>query len=396
MMFPAASWWTLLALSISITGSPVEVRNSRIILPMTSGLHFSNGTNPVQRDDVRLIDVTLDNAYVFSSVTIGVGGHLRTISYRLIVNTASAITWIGANKRYRPFSNTWFPISITYPYSEYFFAGTLCTDTVEITDGNAVDDMTIGGATETRGVAPFDGMLGMGPRSLSRGLIPTQPERTLETVTERLFMQGSISQPLVGLFFKPSMDSVNLDNGRLVFGDQDPGFNIGNIAYTPRTSRMPASDYWGIDQSIEYGDTEILPLTSGIVDSGMTFIFIASDAYEVYKRVTGAYPDPRTGMLSISLRQYNALLPLEFHISGQTYKLSPNGQIWPRQLNYMIQGIEDGIYLVIKSLDKPTGHGIDFCLGYAFLQRFYSVFDAFSASPRVGFATTPYTNAFTN
>ncbi|KAG2367250.1 aspartic peptidase A1 [Suillus spraguei] len=398
MVFPAASFWTLLALSI--TGSPVEVRNSRIILSMTSGLHFSNGTNPVQRDDALHIDVALDNVHGFSCVTIGIGD--RPTFYSLIVNTGSAITWIGAHTAYHPNSsafNTGLPLRVTYPANS--FAGILFTDTFEITDEYTIEGMAIGVATETRGV-PFDGMLGIGPRSLSRGSIPTQPEGMLATVTERLFTDRSISWPLVALFFKPSTaDLVDLDDGRLVFGDENPGFddeypdfNIGNIGYTPRTASMPASTYWGIDQSIVYGNTEILQFTSGIVDSGVTFISIASDAYDRYKTATGANLDPRNGMLSITRRQYPALRPLEFHIGEQIYNLSPNGQIWPRWLNSRIQGDVNGIYLVIKRLPGPTGSGIDFSLGYVFLQRFYSVYDVLNS--RVGFATTPYTDANTN
>ncbi|KAG2353489.1 aspartic peptidase domain-containing protein [Suillus spraguei] len=400
MMFPAASLWTLLALSISITGSPVEVRNSRIILPMTSKLHFSNGTNLVQRDDAQRIDVTSDDVDWFSCVTIGVG--VPPTFYRLTVSTGSAITWIGADRLYRPTGtafNSRRPMRITYPSS--FFAGMiynnimriLFADTVEITDGYTIDGMDIGVATpETRG-ASYDGMLGIGPRTLSRGSIPTQPERTLATVTERLWMQGSIAWPLVGLFFRPSTQVYN-GGGRLVFGEEHPGFDIGNIGYTFRTNTMPAASQWGIDQRIVYGNTEVLQLTAGVVDSATTFIWIASDAYDRYKTLTRANYDPRTGMLSITPRQYRALWPLQFHIGGQIYNLSPNGQIWPRWLNYQILGTDEGIYLIIKSLNRPTGSGIDFCLGYVFLQRFYSVFDAISS--RVGFATTPYTDATTN
>ena len=36
----------------------------------------------------------------------------------------------------------------------------------------------------------------------------------------------------------------------------------------PITSTSPASSYWGIDASIAYGDTSILSLTAGIVDTG--------------------------------------------------------------------------------------------------------------------------------
>ncbi|KAG2361116.1 hypothetical protein BDR07DRAFT_1287981, partial [Suillus spraguei] len=63
-------------------------------------------------------------------------------------------------------------------------------------------------------------------------------------------------------------------------------------------------------------------------------------------------------------------------------------------LNYIIEGTPSGIFLVIKGLNSATGTGIDFRLGYVFLQRFYSVFDVLGS--HVGFATTPYTDVTTN
>ena len=48
---------------------------------------------------------------------------------------------------------------------------------------------------------------------------------------------------------------------------------------SPITSTSPASDYVGIDQSITFGSPDgqtILPLTSGITDTGTTLILIAT------------------------------------------------------------------------------------------------------------------------
>jgi len=41
-----------------------------------------------------------------------------------------------------------------------------------------------------------------------------------------------------------------------------------------------------------------------------------------------------------------------------------------------------------------SGSGLDFIMGFTFLQRFYSVFDTTNSA--VGFAATVYTNATTN
>lgn len=47
---------------------------------------------------------------------------------------------------------------------------------------------------------------------------------------------------------------------------------------SPITSTSPASNYVGIDQSVMYGDTEILQTTAGIVDTGTTLLLLASGA----------------------------------------------------------------------------------------------------------------------
>ena len=43
---------------------------------------------------------------------------------------------------------------------------------------------------------------------------------------------------------------------------------------SPATSTSPASNYWGIDQSLTYGSTSIMDTTAGIVDTGTTLILL--------------------------------------------------------------------------------------------------------------------------
>ena len=53
-----------------------------------------------------------------------------------------------------------------------------------------------------------------------------------------------------------------------------------------------ASHYWGIDQSVTYGDeTNILNTTAGIVDTGTTLLLLATDAFQNYERATGGKLD---------------------------------------------------------------------------------------------------------
>lgn len=187
--------------------------------------------------------------------------------------------------------------------------------------------------------------------------------------------------------------------------------------FVPITSTTPASAYWGIDQSLTYGkSTTVLSGSAGIVDTGTTLLLLATDAFEAYQRATGATLDDATGLLALSAAQYSKLQSLFFTVGGVTYELTPNAQIWPRALNATIGGEEGHIYLVVADLGSPSGQGLDFiskcrtrspCVkrglltrmirrvdGFAFLQRFYSVYDTSNA--QVGLATTPFTDVETN
>lgn len=95
------------------------------------------------------------------------------------------------------------------------------------------------------------------------------------------------------------------------------------------TRTSPASEYWGIDQSISYGSSTILSSTAGIVDTGTTLVLIASDALRKYQSATGAVLDNNTGLLRLTTAQFNKLQNLNFNIGGVTYTLTPNAQIWP-------------------------------------------------------------------
>jgi cathepsin E len=99
-------------------------------------------------------------------------------------------------------------------------------------------------------------------------------------------------------------------------------------------------------------------------------------------------------LLSITSEQLANLQSLYFTIAGTTFEFTANAQIWPRSLNSAIGGSPGGIYLVVSDLGTSSGSGLDFTLGYTFLERFYTVYD--TANQRVGVATTPFTTATTN
>ena len=64
------------------------------------------------------------------------------------------------------------------------------------------------------------------------------------------------------------------------------------------------------------------------------------------------------------------------------------------QLNTLLGGLDNYMYLIVSDLGGNSGEGLDFIDGYTFLERFYYVYDV--ANAQVGFATTSFTDATTN
>ncbi|KAG6817906.1 hypothetical protein H0H87_012374 [Tephrocybe sp. NHM501043] len=232
------------------------------------------------------------------------------------------------------------------------------------------------------------------PDARVTGTLSPATSTLIPTVTDNAFSKGLITANEIGIYFQPTTVE-EVVNGELTWGGVDTTKITGSITYAPVTSTSPASYYWGINQSITYStSTSILSSTAGIVDTGTTLLYIATDAYNRYRTATGAVLDNTTGLLRITSAQFSNLKSLFFTINGATFEFTANAQLWPRSLNTAIGGSASSIYLIVADIGTSTGEGLDFINGYAFLERFYTVFD--TANKRIGFATTPYTNATTN
>jgi Eukaryotic aspartyl protease len=136
----------------------------------------------------------------------------------------------------------------------------------------------------------------------------------------------------------------------------------------------PASSFWGITQTVIYGSSQIIiPFAAGIVDTGTTLLFLPSNAFQTYQNATGGELDPTTGLLKISDAQFEELESLFFFIGGITLEFVPNAQIWPRELNGVIGGEENAVYLIVADSGAiavdPTA--IQFINGFTWLYVFF-------------------------
>jgi saccharopepsin len=180
-------------------------------------------------------------------------------------------------------------------------------DTVTFNSDLIIRKQSIGvaeGGTNAGLAGSFDGILGLGPVGLTKGLVRNVNE--VPTVMDNLYTQKTINSEVLGMFFSPA--STGDTTGELTFGGYDASKITGGVSYVPVTTTSPASDYWGMDQSISYGDTLILSETAGIVDSGNPFIPIASGRCPVRQRNSAETPPVQTPSANISRRQVQPLM----------------------------------------------------------------------------------------
>lgn len=105
------------------------------------------------------------------------------------------------------------------------------------------------------------------PVDLTAGSLVNDKQATIPTVTDNLYAQGRIPENVLGIYYAP-FDTADTSNGELTFGGFDSAKITSSVSFVPITKTAPSKYYWGIDQSISYGKISILPLASGIVDTG--------------------------------------------------------------------------------------------------------------------------------
>ncbi|KAG1837236.1 acid protease [Suillus subalutaceus] len=400
-MFPSKALLSILLIALSaVDASPLR-REAASTLTFTARMNArANNANIVDADRARaqaMQHPTISKRASSSSFSIASSGTVYTAQvgvgspatqYTLLIDTGSSNTWVGAKTPYKQTSTSVATgNSVSVEYGSGSFSGEEYLDTVTLSSDLVITGQSIGVASSSPGFNIADGILGVGPTDLTQGTVSNVA--SVPTVTDNLYSNGNISTEAIGVYFVPGGGA-----GELTFGGFDSSKTTGSVNYVPLTTTSPSSEYWGIDQSIAYGNSTILSATAGIVDTGTTLILIATDAFNKYQSATGATLDSNTGLLMITSDQYANLQTLNFNIGSTSYGLTPNGQIWPRSLNSDIGGSSDNIYLVVNDIGSNSGTGLDFINGYSFLQRFYSVFD--TTNHQVGFATTSSTSAVSN
>lgn len=157
-------------------------------------------------------------------------------------------------------------------YGSGKFAGEEWTDTVTLAPGLVISTQSIGVASSSSGLNGVDGIIGVGPTDLTKGTVSGVDE--VPTVSDNLRSQNAISEEVLGIYFIPAAETSK--SGKLTFGGYDDTATLTPPLYVPLTKTSPASEFWGVNQSVSYGSDTILSSTAGIIDTGTSLILLAT------------------------------------------------------------------------------------------------------------------------
>lgn len=297
--------------------------------------------------------------------------------FDLIVDTGSSNTWIGADKKYTPSSTsnkTEGQVSVQYGSGS--FSGTEYTDKVSL--ASLTVTQSIGVASSATGFRNVDGILGLGPVGLTDGTVSNETE--IPTFLNNLHSAGHISDEVLGVYFTPLHgNNTKEGGGQLTFGGTDPTKYFGTIAYSPLSTQPSFSNYWSISLSnFTYGGKRLNGVSSAIVDTGTTLIYIPNTAYTAFLAASNGTTDQTTGMVAFSKPPTESFT---ISIGGVPLPLTPAQYLVP-QAQYKEFGLAGGIYYAW--IGNGGQGGINFIIGQKFLEQYYSVYD--TTNQQIGFA----------
>ncbi|KAG2078615.1 acid protease, partial [Suillus decipiens] len=139
----------------------------------------------------------------------------------LLLDNGSTNTWVcsAAYMRTSTSFHTGQPVGVIYEAG--FFLGTEYLDNVTVSPGLTTILQSIGTATQVKGFDIVDCILGISPAALSIHSLQDLLTDPIPTITDTLYGQGTISENIFGIFYKPYASSDLQSTGQITFGGMD-------------------------------------------------------------------------------------------------------------------------------------------------------------------------------
>jgi saccharopepsin len=197
----------------------------------------------------------------------------------------------------------------------------------------------------------FDGLMGLGFKSISQYNIPTPFEAMID--------QKLVAEPVFAFYLQEDASQ----QGELVFGGIDKSHYTGDLVDVPLISET----YWevSLDAMKFGGDAVISSPQKAIIDSGTSLLAGPKDAVSSLATKVGA-----TSVLgkeyTIDCSKKSSLANLDVTLGGKSFELTPE--------DYILEVSGQCLFAFI-GLDVPPPRGPLWIMGDVFMRKYYTVFD---------------------
>merc|ERR1719440_1773613 len=208
----------------------------------------------------------------------------------------------------------------------------------------------------------FDGLLGLGFKSISQYQIPTPFESMID--------QKLISEPVFAFYLPDDAGA----QGELVLGGIDKSHYTGELVSVPLTNET----YWEVSlDGLKFGDTAIVSSSmKAIIDSGTSLLAGPKDMVSKLATAAGA-----TSLMGkeyiVDCSKVSSLPDLDFTLGGKAFKLAGS--------DYVLQEGSQCLF-ALMGIDVPAPNGPLFIMGDVFMRKYYSVFDYGNKQMQFGLA----------
>jgi len=368
------------ALIVALLAAVAHAKIVRVPVQKTASLHDiaegilrrgslkgSAGGPKVDLRDGHSVPITdFQNAQFFGPIKVG--GQ----DFKVIFDTGSSNLWVpskkcplfsthgcGLHPRYDPTkSSTYQKDGRTYKvqYGSGPVEGVFDKDTVTVGDVTVKDQafaevtsLSFGFLNIGYAAGKFDGLLGLGFKSISQYNIPTPFEAMVD--------QKLIDEPVFA-FYLQNDASVQ---GELVFGGIDKSHYTGDLKDVPLISET----YWEVSlDSMTYGTTKVSS-EKAIIDSGTSLLAGPKEHIDAIAKQAGA-----TLIMgkeyTIDCSKKSSLPNLSVTLGGQDFSLTPD--------DYILS-VSGQCLFAFMPIDVPPPRGPLWIMGDIFMRKYYCVFD---------------------
>jgi saccharopepsin len=198
----------------------------------------------------------------------------------------------------------------------------------------------------------FDGLLGLGFKSISQYNIPTPFEAMVD--------QKLVEQPVFAFYLQSDASA----QGELVFGGIDKSHYTGELVQVPLISET----YWEVSlDKLSFGsDVVVSSKQNAIIDSGTSLLAGPTEAVKSLASKVGATSVASGKEYTVDCQKVSSLPKLTVTLGGHEFELE--GQ------DYTIQSGGSCLF-AFTGIDVPAPRGPLWIMGDIFMKKYYCVFD---------------------